>query len=115
MAHTILYASIAFTLISLLFLLAWIQNSVDEKRLLATPNIPKSRGILTSVASARISAPADEVFKAILNFKDYGKWSRFSGYEWSQTTEDGAPLVGSTGSFKVHFSISVLPILSLSK
>jgi hypothetical protein len=106
MAHTLIYAGVAFVLISLLFLVAWLQNSVDENRLLATPSIPKARGVLTSVASARISAPADEVFKVILNYKGYEKWSCFSGYQWSETTEDGAPLVGSTGSFKVFVMFS---------
>jgi hypothetical protein len=104
MANTIVYTSagVAFILIVLLFLVAWIQNSVNENRLLATPSIPKENGVFTTFASARIAAPADEVFKVMLNYKDYSKWSCFSQYKWRETTEDGAPLVGSTGSFKVH-------------
>jgi hypothetical protein len=103
MANTLVYTSagIAFILIVLLFLVAWIQNSVSESRLLATPSIPKENAVLTSFASARISAPADDVFKAMLSYKDYSKWSCFSQYTWQETTEDGAPSVGSKGSFKV--------------
>lgn len=115
MANTLVYTSagVAFILIVLLFLVAWIQNSVNESRLLATPGIPKENAVLTSFASARISATADEVFKVMLNYKDYSKWSCFSEYTWKETTEDGAPLVGSKGKFKVFSCFVWFCVLSL--
>ena len=121
MANILVYTSAGIAFV-LLFVVAWIQNSVNESRLLATPSIPKENAVLTSFASARISAPADDVFKAMLSYKDYSKWSCFSQYKWQETTEDGAPLVGSKGLFKVGLDFfdfmlrskcTVLPFLAL--
>ena len=81
MASTILAAAIAFLLVSALFLVSIIQNSVDERRVVATPNIP---------------------IAAVTNFKDYDQWSTFfSRYKWSQVMADIVPIVGSAGTFKV--------------
>jgi hypothetical protein len=103
MANTIVYisAGVALILIGLLFLVALVQNSIKESPLLPTPTIPKEKAVFTSFASARISAPADEVFAVLLNYKDYSKWSCFSQYRWREVTKDGSPLIGSNGSFKV--------------
>lgn len=104
MASTLVYfsAGVAFVLIVLLFLVAWIQSSIKDNRVLATPSIPKENAVLTAFASARIGAPADDVFKVLLDFKGYSKWSCFSEYKWQDTAQDGAPHVGSQGSFKVN-------------
>ena len=104
MANTIVYTSagVAFILIVLLLLVVWIQNSVKKSRVLPTPSIPKENAVFTSFASARISAPVDDVFAVLLNYKDYSKWSCFSQYKW-QKTEGGIPVIGSKGSFKVCF------------
>lgn len=116
MANSLVYTSagIAFILIALLSLIVWIQNSINESRLLPTPTIPKENAVLTSFASARINAPVDEVFAVLLNYKDYLKWSCFSQYKWQEVTEDGAPRVGSTGSFKVRSLLFLNLVLYLS-
>jgi len=101
MASTLLYMSIAAVLIAFLFLVAIVQNSVDESRIIATPNIPRENGVLTSSASIKIKASAEEVWAVITNFKDYSTWTSFSEYKWKEVTADGVPMVGSTGSFKV--------------
>jgi hypothetical protein len=101
MASTLLYMSIAAVLIAFLFLVAIVQNSVDESRIIATPNIPRENGVLTSSASIKIKASAEEVWTVITNFKDYSTWTSFSEYKWKEVTADGVPMVGSTGSFKV--------------
>jgi hypothetical protein len=101
--NTVVYVSAgaAFVIISIFFLIAFIQNSVDESRLLATPTIPAQNAVLTSFASTKIYATADEVFNVLLNYKDYHKWSSASEYKWKDVTADGVPLTGSTGIFKV--------------
>jgi hypothetical protein len=63
--------------------------------------VPKENAVLTSFASARISAPVDDVFAALLNYKNYSKWS-CQQYTWQANIDgDGAPPVGTKGSFKV--------------
>jgi hypothetical protein len=102
MASTLLCVAFAAFAIVILFLIAAIQNSVDESRLIATPNIPRENGVLTSFASTKIKASVEEVFAVIANFKDYSTWTSFSDYKWKDVTADGLPMTGSTGSFKVR-------------
>lgn len=108
MANTIVYisAAIAFILIVLLFLIAWIQSSAKQTRILASPTIPRGNAVLTSFASTRISAPTADVFAVLLKYKDYSKWSCFEQYKWQEIDEDGIPRVGSKGSFEVRFMAS---------
>lgn len=103
MANTVVYTSagVAFVIVILLSLATWIRNSVDDSRLIATPTISKENAIFTSFGSARINAPPAEVFAVLMNHKDYSKWSRFSDHKWQDVNADGAPFVGSEGSFKV--------------
>jgi hypothetical protein len=103
MASTYLYIAIALLLISSLFLIAIVQNCVDDGRILATPTIPVNNGILTSFASIRINATTEEVFQTLMSFKDYSKWSSFSEHQWEKTTDDGIPLLGSKGTLKVRW------------
>lgn len=66
--------------------------------------VPKENAVLTSFASARISAPVDDVFAVLLKYNDYSKWSCFQHYKWQAKVDgDGAPPVGSKGSFQVFF------------
>jgi hypothetical protein len=102
MASTLLYMSIAAVLIASLFLIAIIQNSVDESRIIATPNIPREHGVLTSFVSVKIKASVEEVFDVLTKFKDYSTWTTFSEFKWIDVTADGVPMVGSTGSCKVR-------------
>ncbi|KAK4950348.1 hypothetical protein LTR10_011329 [Elasticomyces elasticus] len=44
---------------------------------LSTVNVPRKDGILPVYASIRINAPAQDVFAALLNVSDYGKWNTF--------------------------------------
>ena len=106
MASTLLWATFAAIAIGILFLIAVIQNSVDESSIIATPNIPRENGILTSVTSVKIKASVDEVFAVISSFKDYSAKAPFAGFHWKDVTADGVPRVGSTGSFKVRISFS---------
>jgi hypothetical protein len=100
-ATTYISAGVAFVTITILFLIAIAQNSVDEKNLMSTPTIPIQKGVLTSFASTRIKASAEDVFAAMINFKGYSTWSAYSGYKWDSVAADGVPLNGNTGSFKV--------------
>jgi hypothetical protein len=108
MANTLLWASFAAIAIGILFLIAIIQNSVDESSIIATPSIPRENGIFTSVASVKIKASAEEVFAAISSFKDFSPGTPFAMYHWKDVTADGVPRVGSTGSCKVRISFSGL-------
>jgi hypothetical protein len=115
MASTGVYlcAAVAFILIAILFLIAAIQNSVDEKNLMATPTIPKANAVLTSFASTKIKATEDEVFAVITDFKDYTWSSSFTDYKFDNQQ---IPQAGSKGTFKVrpflHASRSCLDLLS---
>jgi len=102
MPSTIVLAGIALMVIAILFLIAIVQNSVDERSIIATPTIPRQNGVVSSFASSSIKATSDEVFRVILNFKDYSTWSPFSEYKWKNVTADGVPMTGSPGSFKVR-------------
>jgi hypothetical protein len=102
MASTFFYMSLAALAIALLFLIAAIQNSVDESHIIATPNIPRENGVLTVFSSTKIKASVDEVFAVITNFKDYSTWATFTDFKWKTMTIDGVPMTGSTGSFKVR-------------
>ena len=44
---------------------------------LATVNVPRAAVILTSSASTRIPAPADEVFRIVRDVEHYGEWNNF--------------------------------------
>jgi hypothetical protein len=102
MASTLLWASFAAVAIAILFLIAAVQNSVDESSIIATPSIPRENAIFTAVASVKIKASVEEVFAVISNFKDYSTETPFAWFHWQKVTADGAPMVGSTGSFKVR-------------
>lgn len=83
-------AGVAIFLIAILFLIAVIQNSVDDSRLLATPSIAKKDGILTSFARTKINASVDEVYSVLTNFKDYSSWnSHISEHKWENVTLGG--------------------------
>lgn len=102
MANTLLWMTFAVIAIAFLFLIAAIQNSVDESRIIATPNIPRENGVLTSFASTKIKASVEEVFAVVSKFKDYSAETPFSNFKWKEVTADGVPMTGSTGSFKVR-------------
>jgi len=104
MSSTLLWASFAAAAIAILFLVAIVQNSVDERSVIATPNIPRENGILTSFVSIKIKASAEEVFAVMASFKDYSTETPFSAFNWENVTADGVPMVGSTGTFKVRIS-----------
>ncbi|KUJ22334.1 uncharacterized protein LY89DRAFT_575707 [Mollisia scopiformis] len=94
-------AAVAFVLISLLLLVAIIQNSVDNDRLIATPSIPLKNAVLTAFASTKVKGSADEVFSVVQNYKGYSDWSPFHEYKWKDVSLDGVPRVGSMGTFKL--------------
>jgi hypothetical protein len=98
-----LIIGMAFILISLLFVIAIIQNSVDEDRLIATPSIRQEDAVLTAFASTKIKGSADEVFDVVKKYKGYSDWSPFHDYKWNDVTMDGVPRVGSAGVFTVDF------------
>jgi hypothetical protein len=102
MAGTLLWMTFAGVAIAILFTIAIIQNSVDERSIIATPNIPRENGVITAFASIKIKASADEVFEFIMKFKDCSAQSGFSQHRWKSVTADGVPMVGSTGSYKVR-------------
>lgn len=103
MATTTMYVSavVAFVVISLLFLIVIVQNSVDEQQIVPTPNIPRGSGVLTAFASTKVKGSADQVFSVVKNYKGYSDWSPYSDYKWNNVDGKGVPHVGSTGSFKV--------------
>ncbi|PQE20776.1 hypothetical protein CJF30_00002080 [Rutstroemia sp. NJR-2017a BBW] len=95
-----IYASLILLIICLLVIIVLlIQNSVDEKRLKATPSISKQDAISTAFASIKINASADEVFNVISSFKHYG--SGHAQYTWG-TSSEKHPTVGSKGLYKFH-------------
>ncbi len=102
MASTLSWASVAAVAIGIFFLIAIVQHSVDEKNIIATPNIPRENGILTSFASIKIKASVEEAFAVMASFKDYSTETPFSTFKWKNVTADGVPMVGSTGSFNVR-------------
>lgn len=94
----------AFLFISLLFVIAMIQNSVDEERLIATPSIRRENAVLTTFASIKVKGNADEVFAVVGKYKGYSDCAPFHDYKWKEVTMDGVPRVGSRGTFTVTFS-----------
>ena len=102
MAQTYVYICTAIVIVTILFLIAALQNSVDDRSLLATPSITKDRAVLTAFASTKINAPVDEVWAAVTNFKASSKGSSFSEYQWKGVTADDTPRIGCTGTFKVR-------------
>src|SRR6266700_7995913 len=102
MANTLVWASFAAAAIAILFIIAIVQNCVDEQSIIATPNIPRENGVLTSFASIKIKASAEEVFAVMASFKDYSTDTPFSAFNWKNVTADGVPMVGSTGYFDVR-------------
>lgn len=96
-------AAVAFVIISLLFLIVIVQNSVDEQQIVPTPNIPRGNGVLTAFASTKVRGSADEVFAVVKNYKAYPNWSPYSNYKWNDVDREGIPHVGSPGTFKVSF------------
>lgn len=95
------YFIIACIAIAILFAFALLQNAVDEKSIIATPNIPRENGILTRFASMKMKAPPEKVFEVLSTFKDYSKTLTFSQHKWDEVGEDGAPEQGSKGTTKV--------------
>jgi hypothetical protein len=94
--------AIAVLILLVLFFFVFIENSVDETQLLATPTIPKDEAAFTSFASVKIQATAEEVFAVVLNFTDYGSWNTSTPeITWDKTTADGVPFVGAKGVAKV--------------
>jgi hypothetical protein len=103
MASTLLWAGFAVLAIALLFLVAIVQNSVDENSIIATPSIPRENGVMSSFTSIKIRASVEEVFAVMASFKDYSSGTPFASYKWKDKTDDGVPIVGSTGSFRVRY------------
>jgi hypothetical protein len=102
-----IYASLILLIICLLVIIVLlVQNSVDEKRLKATPSISKQDAIATAFASIKINASADEVFGVISSFKHYG--SGYAQYTWG-TSSEKHPTVGSRGIYKVFLSFLSSP------
>ncbi len=103
MVGTALYVctAVAFLLIALVLLIAFLQNSVDQHHLLATPTIPLKHGVVTSFASTKINASVDEVFAVLVNFEDYPKWSSSTEYRWHTHMTDGLLVPGCVGTLKV--------------
>ncbi|TGO28974.1 hypothetical protein BPAE_0020g00190 [Botrytis paeoniae] len=92
-----LFYFLTFLIICLLFIIVLlIQNHVDEKSLLATPSISKDDAILTTYASVKINASADDVFRVITSFKKYG--NGYSQYEFEHDQEK-MPAVGARGMY----------------
>ena len=54
------------------------QRSWPPSSGLTTVNVPREAAVLTTSASARISAPADAVFETVLKVGEYGKWNAFA-------------------------------------
>lgn len=96
----LLFVAAILLIICIVLLVIYVQNSVDEARLIRTPNIPFENAVLTSMASVRIRAPPGEVFAVISRFKDPSDTSPISGYKWQETDLDGVPEVGSKGTYK---------------
>ncbi len=115
MANTALYASAAVSLliVTLLFLIAALQNALRRRRCIATPTISKKDAVFTVFASTRIKATADEVFDVVMNFKNYSAWSPLDEYKWSTMSADGVPLDGSTGTFKVKSPLDLVRMKGL--
>jgi len=105
MPSTLLWAGLAALVIAVLFVIAIIQNSVDEKSIIPTPSIPREHAVMTSISSIKIKASVDDVFAVVASFKDYSPETPFSTFEWKKKTADGVPMVGSTGTFRVRFSV----------
>ena len=79
-----------------------LYSSRSETHLTKAFIVTKDRAVLTTFASARISAPIDDVFAVMLNYKDYGKWSCFQQHKWQAEVDvSGAPPVGTKGSVSV--------------
>jgi hypothetical protein len=106
MAVSIVYIGVALCLLAFVL---FLRNSLDRSTMLATPTIPIEKVMLTSYASSIINASSDEVFDVLSNYKAYYKWSTFTDYEWEEIGEDGMPLVGSKGTFKVSLLLEGLP------
>ena len=104
MASTFLWAGLAALVIAVLFLIAIVQNSVDDKSIIPTPSIPRERAVMTSVSTIKIKASVDDVFAVVASFKDYSP-ETFSTFDWKTKTADGVPMVGSTGTFRVRISV----------
>lgn len=100
--HSLRYFILAcFVIIIFLFILAFLDTLVDERKILATPTISKKKAVFTALASTKINARAQDVFNVLLDFKRYGKWNTHTIYEWNSVTADGSPLVGTKGKVKV--------------
>ncbi|QSZ28639.1 hypothetical protein DSL72_003138 [Monilinia vaccinii-corymbosi] len=68
---------------------------------MATPSLRKDKAVLSTYASVRINASADEVFGVITSFEKYE--SGYSQYRWDGD-QDKMPIVGARGlySFRVE-------------
>jgi hypothetical protein len=96
-----------YVLISILILLgislvAIIRKLVNQETVIATPNIPQDKAVITAFASTKIKATVDEVFNFLIKFEDYAESSAFLEYKWQDIDSDGVPRVGSLGTFKVR-------------
>lgn len=110
MAISILYISaiVCFFIVAVLSLVAFIQGSVNDARLLGTPAIPIQKAIVTSFGTATIQARTDELFKVLTRFEEYPRWSSYTNYQWEKATVDvnGVPRVGSRGTLEVRYTKS---------
>lgn len=105
MANTSTYTNLAIALVglSIIVLIAYLQGSINPKSIRITPRTALVDGFLASPSSSVsiiICASVDEVFGAILNFKDYS-WSTTIEYVCPDNASKGALTVGSTGTVKV--------------
>lgn len=103
MAHHLLryFILACFTVVIFLFILAFFDTLIDEKKILATPTISKKKAVFTALASTKINAKAQDVFDVLLDFKNYGKWNTHTPQcHWDKVMADGVPLVGTKGTVK---------------
>ncbi|KAH7417260.1 hypothetical protein BKA64DRAFT_718056 [Cadophora sp. MPI-SDFR-AT-0126] len=95
-----LAAGVSVFLVALLFLTG-TRRSRDGSNPKSTGHFPQTKAVVSTFVSTKIKGTADEVFSAIIDYNSYPIWSPFAIYEWENTNEEGVPLVGSTGNFKV--------------
>lgn len=96
----------AFLILVVFFIIAFLDGTIDERTILATPNLPKDEATFTAFANVRINASANEVWDAVIGFQDYPRWHTvIKECTWEQTTADGAPFVRSKGSLRASHEI----------
>lgn len=115
MAGSFILVVTAVAVISFLVVVMVVRLVVSERSLVATPNIPREKAVLSAFASAKIRGTVDEVFKFIISYEDPDgtEPAAFSQYRWEDISDEGSPAVGSTGTFKLDvdpFGPRIIPV-----